>query len=125
MNDALLIGYIREFIYQETNLNEKEKNILLASLLYSADKAANTVGHYDAYIKGKHIPDTFVFDLISPYQYDNKKIHISRQDANQLAKEISCDIVYIDPPYNTGTAFKQYDDSVEHSIWLSLLKQRL
>ena len=101
MNDALLIGYIREFIYQETNLNEKEKNILLASLLYSADKAANTVGHYDAYIKGKHIPDTFVFDLISPYQYDNKKIHISRQDANQLAKEISCDIVYIDPPYNS------------------------
>lgn len=101
MNDALLIGYIREFIYQKTNLNEKEKNILLASLLYSADKAANTVGHYDAYIKGKHIPDTFVFDLISPYQYDNKKIHISRQDANQLAKEISCDIVYIDPPYNS------------------------
>ena len=101
MNDSVLIGYIREFINQETDLNEKEKNILIASLLYSADKAANTVGHYDAYIKGKHIPDTFVFDLISPYQYDNKRIHISRHDANQLAKEISCDIVYIDPPYNS------------------------
>lgn len=39
------------------------------------------------------------------------------------AGKIKC--IYIDPPYNTGTAFKQYDDSVEHSIWLSLLKQRL
>ena len=33
--------------------------------------------------------------------------------------------VYIDPPYNTGNAFKQYDDSVEHSTWLSLMKPRL
>ena len=33
--------------------------------------------------------------------------------------------VYIDPPYNTGNAFEQYDDSVEHSIWLSLIKPRL
>lgn len=33
--------------------------------------------------------------------------------------------IFIDPPYNTGSAFKQYDDSVEHSIWLSLLRDRL
>lgn len=33
--------------------------------------------------------------------------------------------VYIDPPYNTGNAFEQYDDSVEHSTWLSLMKPRL
>lgn len=100
-NDALIIGFIREYIEKATNFNEKEKNILLASLLYSADKAANTVGHYDAYIKGKDILDSFYFDLISPYQYINKIIHISRKDANQLAKEIACDIVYIDPPYNS------------------------
>lgn len=100
-NDSICIGFIREQIENNTNLNEKEKNILLASLLYSLDKAANTVGHYDAYIKGKTIKDAFVFDLIIPYEFKNKKIHISRVDANQLAKEISCDIVYIDPPYNS------------------------
>lgn len=33
--------------------------------------------------------------------------------------------IYIDPPYNTGSAFEFYDDGVEHSIWLSLMKQRL
>ncbi len=33
--------------------------------------------------------------------------------------------IYIDPPYNTGNAFEHYDDGLEHSIWLSLMKQRL
>jgi adenine-specific DNA-methyltransferase len=33
--------------------------------------------------------------------------------------------IYIDPPYNTGNAFEHYDDAVEHSTWLSLMKPRL
>lgn len=33
--------------------------------------------------------------------------------------------IYIDPPYNTGAAFKHYDDNIEHSIWLSLMRERL
>ena len=37
--------------------------------------------------------------------------------------KIKC--VYIDPPYNTGKAFDKYDDNVEHSLWLSILKPRL
>lgn len=32
--------------------------------------------------------------------------------------------IYIDPPYNTGSAFEQYDDNLEHSIWLSLMRPR-
>lgn len=37
--------------------------------------------------------------------------------------KIKC--IYIDPPYNTGSAFEHYDDNLEHSIWLSLMKPRL
>lgn len=37
--------------------------------------------------------------------------------------KIKC--IYIDPPYNTGSAFEYYDDNLEHSIWLSFMKQRL
>lgn len=37
--------------------------------------------------------------------------------------KIKC--IYMDPPYNTGNAFEHYDDSVEHSTWLSLMKPRL
>ena len=33
--------------------------------------------------------------------------------------------VYIDPPYNTGSAFEHYDDCLEHSIWLNLMRARL
>lgn len=39
------------------------------------------------------------------------------------AGKIKC--IYIDPPYNTGQAFEFYDDSLETSIWLSLMKERL
>lgn len=43
--------------------------------------------------------------------------------ASGYAGKVKC--IYIDPPYNTGSAFEHYDDNVEHSIWLSLMKQRL
>lgn len=33
--------------------------------------------------------------------------------------------IYIDPPYNTGSAFTHYDDSIEHSLWLTLMRERL
>lgn len=39
------------------------------------------------------------------------------------AGKIKC--IYIDPPYNTGNAFEHYDDNLENSIWLSLMKPRL
>ncbi len=43
-------------------------------------------------------------------------------EANYSGK-IKC--IYIDPPYNTGAAFDLYNDNLEHSIWLSLMKERL
>lgn len=40
-----------------------------------------------------------------------------------FAGKIKC--IYIDPPYNTGSAFEQYDDNLEHSIWLQFMHDRL
>jgi adenine-specific DNA-methyltransferase len=42
---------------------------------------------------------------------------------SEFAGKIKC--VFIDPPYNTGSAFEHYDDGVEHSIWLGLMRDRL
>lgn len=44
-----------------------------------------------------------------------------------LEQEFTCKVkcVFIDPPYNTGSAFTHYDDGLEHSIWLSLMRDRL
>ena len=41
----------------------------------------------------------------------------------EYAGKIKC--IYIDPPYNTGSAFEHYDDNMEHSIWLDLMSKRL
>lgn len=41
----------------------------------------------------------------------------------EFTGKIKC--IYIDPPFNTGAAFEYYDDSLEHSTWLSLMKERL
>ncbi|MHB8900168.1 MAG: site-specific DNA-methyltransferase [Thermoguttaceae bacterium] len=41
----------------------------------------------------------------------------------EFTGKIKC--VYIDPPYNTGSAFTHYDDGIEHSLWLSLIRDRL
>jgi adenine-specific DNA-methyltransferase len=41
----------------------------------------------------------------------------------EFTGKIKC--IFIDPPYNTGSAFEHYDDGVEHSLWLSLMRERL
>lgn len=41
----------------------------------------------------------------------------------EFAGRVKC--VFIDPPYNTGSAFEHYDDGIEHSLWLSMMRDRL
>ena len=41
----------------------------------------------------------------------------------EFTGKVKC--IFIDPPYNTGSAFEHYDDGVEHSIWLGLMRYRL
>jgi adenine-specific DNA-methyltransferase len=42
---------------------------------------------------------------------------------HEFTGKIKC--IYIDPPYNTGSAFAEYDDGIEHSLWLNLIHERL
>lgn len=97
---AKLVGYIRQDIEdKKDNLTEKEYCILIATLIYNIDKLANTVGHFEAYIKKpiKHQP--LRLRMIEAESYDN--IEIFKQDSNLLARSLSADIAYIDPPYNS------------------------
>ena len=103
--DSKLIGIIREDIeekFLKNEINNKEYFILLASLLFSADKIANTCGHYDAYRKIDNIESKFKYDLILPKKLrENQKVEIYKEDANLLSKKINADIAFIDPPYNS------------------------
>ncbi len=66
--------------------------------------------------------------LLSESFNDNLLIHgdnllALRALQNQYSGKVKC--IYIDPPYNTGSAFEHYDDNKEHSIWLSLMDERI
>lgn len=99
-NTAKKIGHIRNEIENlKSELNDKEYNILLTSLIYTIDKIANTVGHFDAYRKIKISEPKFQLKLIKPFK--TEKVEIYKEDANQLVRKIKTDVAYIDPPYNS------------------------
>ena len=67
-------------------------------------------------------------DLLTAATFDNMLIHGDNLLAlkaleSKFAGLVKC--IYIDPPYNTGYAFEHYDDNLEHSQWLNLMRPRL
>lgn len=61
-------------------------------------------------------------------RFDNLLIHGDNLLAlkaleQEFRGQVKC--IFIDPPYNTGSAFTHYDDGVEHSLWLSMMRDRL
>lgn len=106
IENARKIGLIREEIDKIAD-SDDEKAILITSLIYATDKVANTVGHYDAF-RGKldALKNIQLSMPIIPME-DNKENKIYNKDANTLIKEIECDVLYMDPPYNS----RQYGDA--------------
>ena len=99
-SSAKMIGHIRNVIEDiKPILTDKEYCILLASLIYSMDRIANTLGHFEAYIKKDIEPRKFLMRMIDAQK--NAGVEIHREDANVLAKQIMTDIAYLDPPYNS------------------------
>lgn len=105
--------------YDKENQVRPEPRILIENPEYS----------YSAAPKAE---EQMSFDTLkqdSPKCYnDNMLIHgdnlLALKSLEQdYAGKIKC--IYIDPPYNTGSAFEHYDDNLEHSTWLSLIKPRL
>lgn len=99
-NDAKKIGYIRELIENaKTEITEREYFYLITSLMYTVDKIANTVGHFESFLNKKPIDHGVV---LKPLVINEEVIPASifMEDANELVRKISCDIAYIDPPYN-------------------------
>lgn len=104
------VGYIRDDIdlqYSKGNITDREKAILITSLIYAIDKISNTVGHYDAYRRNGDLNKILTLNPLSIEVGDNRANIIECMDANMFAKHYTSDIVYIDPPYNS----RQYCDA--------------
>ncbi len=86
---------------KEGFLTQDEYFLLLAVLLEALDKVANTASVYSAYLK--RLKNTACQDLklIPPVIVESPHRHkVFCMDANKLADEIECDVLYLDPPYN-------------------------
>lgn len=98
------IDTIRRKIGQWKDGQEISDNLyyfLLASLLESADKVANTASVYGAYLK--HLKKSAQKSLIlkpAIFELNDNDHQVFNEDSNQLIKKIEGDILYLDPPYN-------------------------
>jgi adenine-specific DNA-methyltransferase len=84
-----------------SEINENTYYFLLASLLESADKVANTASVYGAYLK--KIKASAAKKLVlkpATFQRTQNSHSVYQQDSNTLIKNISGDLLYLDPPYN-------------------------
>ncbi len=107
LENAKQIGAIREHIETNNDLTSSEKTILITSLIYATDSVANTCGHYDAF--RRKLDQTRKIKLKYPKinVNNNRSNEVYNEDANELIKKLSVDILYLDPPYNS----RQYSDA--------------
>lgn len=114
------IDAVRDAIAAMTDLPGRERAALLTSLIYAADKVANTCGQYDAYLKhlgsspysatGRHQVDAMVYkplDLWLPVMLKSPDTEVVCGSADDLIDRVEADILYLDPPYNG----RQYVDN--------------
>lgn len=109
-SDCSKIGIVREDIEQKyltKVINERERAILITSLIYGMDKIANTCGHYDAWRKGATFERQLILPMLNVPEKNNKNNRCFNEDANELVRHIEADLIYIDPPYNS----RQYSDT--------------
>jgi len=82
-------------------IEDNQYYFLLASLLESADKVANTASVYGAFLKQlKKSAQKELFLRPANFEVNDNEHIVFNKDSNELIKEISGDILYLDPPYN-------------------------
>ena len=109
-SDCSKIGVVREDIEQKYLagiINDRERAILITSLIYGMDKIANTCGHYDAWRRGATFKRQLILPMLNVPEKNNKNNRCFNEDANELVRHIKADLIYIDPPYNS----RQYSDT--------------
>ncbi len=104
--NALKIDFIRQTIeewYIQNNINQDEYFYLLACLIEAVPFVSNTTGTYGAYLKiwDKRALKTLTLNPIELTTTNTTKHFVFNRDAKELIREISGDILYLDPPYNS------------------------
>jgi adenine-specific DNA-methyltransferase len=103
--NALRVDAIRKVIntwWGQGLLTEAERYVLVAALIESVSKVANVAGTYGAYLKGWDPRANKPLMLsVPPIVHSAHQHAVNLADANELVPQHECDLLYIDPPYNT------------------------
>ncbi len=108
--DCSKIGVVREDIeqkYLDGIINNRERAILVTSLIYAMDKIANTCGHYDSWQRGATFERHLILPMLNVPVKNKQSNRCFNENANELVKHIRADLIYLDPPYNS----RQYSDT--------------
>lgn len=110
--NAMKIDLIRDTIqkwYNSGLINEQEFYVLVTSLIEAVPFVSNISGTYGAFLKKWDKRAFKPLTLTAPdLIMSNVEHEVHREDANKLIREISCDVLYIDPPYNTRQYVTNY-----------------
>ena len=94
---------------QDKLITEAEYYLLLLSLLEAVSKVTNISGTYAAYLKDWDARTYKTLKLKPFFPISSDKEHaVYQEDANSLIEQIECDILYLDPPYNTRQYITNY-----------------
>lgn len=119
--NAMKIDSIRDQIEQwkkESKISLEEYYILVCSLVDAADFVANISGTYGAYLKIWRSMALKSLQLKVPKIFSNdKENEVYQEDANKLIRNISCDILYVDPPYNSRQYASNFHVLETLSVW--------
>jgi len=118
-----------ECMRAEGSISDGEHTILLAAFVLAADRVANTIGQYDAFLKhidkrsmenGRHLVDERVrsrFQLQPLQRLDDLPIQVLHGDMISLAPGIHAEVVYFDPPYNSRQYCDNYHVLENIALW--------
>jgi len=114
-HNGMRVDAIRDAI-DSYDLDEVERGILLTSLLEAADRVDSTTGLQMAYLKSWSQRSYGDLELRLPAAVLGPPGTVLRRDANELARSLDVDLVYVDPPYNNHSYFSNYH------VWETLVR---
>jgi adenine-specific DNA-methyltransferase len=113
IDNAKRIDYSLDKLYRNEELNEEDKNFILASIIISADKISNVPAVYGCYLKNYKKKAVDEFQLY-PIHQNNTSVETNETYQYDILNDIlfnhlnEIDIVYLDPPYNQRQYSKNY-----------------
>lgn len=116
VDNAAKLDAMREYLDSQV-VDQALRNAALTSVIYAADKVAQTVGHYDAYFNREKVNKPVT--LRAPRVVGAGTGHtVENQDANTLVKQIKGEVNFQDPPYNSRQYSSNYHVLENIALWV-------